>query len=197
MNDFEEHKIKMKDKFDDINKLHSEGEVVDLRRRYKDIWFNWVWRDEDGYLYFSQPRFRHPHDISIENVRCTSNWPKKKLTRVQQVENIISNCLEPKHYNYLDMLPDDIQQHINSMAKKMEQHDLSKVFRVGMFSTTKDGDLLYISKRTKCYVHISRWVGTGVEWLGKYKIRSGPSEYITQMSRGIQLYASELNFKYA
>ena len=95
------------------------------------------------------------------------------------------------------MLPDDIQDHIHSMAKEMEQDDLSKVFRVGMFSTTKDGDLLYISKRTKCYVHISRWVGTGVEWLGKYKIRSGPSEYITQMSRGIQLYASELNFKYA
>ena len=115
---------------------------------------------------------------------------------------------------YLDILPDDIQQHIHSMAKKMEQDDLSRVFRVGMFSTTKDGDLLYISKRTKCYVHISRWVGTGLEWVGKYKIRtwegrfrpvscgkwdihSGTTEYITQDNGYKALMTDELNFKYA
>ena len=115
---------------------------------------------------------------------------------------------------YLDILPDDIQEHIHSMAKKMEEDDLSRVFRVGMFSTTQDGDLLYISKRTKCYLHISQWVGTGVQWLGKYKIRtwegsrrvgsirkweihSGTTEYITQDNGYKTLMADEINFKYA
>lgn len=92
---------------------------------------------------------------------------------------------------YLDMLPDDIQEHIHCMAMKMEQDDLSKVFRLGMFTTSKDNDILYISKRTKCYVHITRWVGTGVQWLGKYKIRSAPSEYIT--NGWMELSASDLN----